>query len=752
MGGNGEDELTLRALVELLRRRRVVILMTLLMTTALAALYCSVCTRRYQSVGVLQIQKESSDAMGLESIMSSASGASDGLDANINMQTQSNILQSDSLALSTIQALHMEGTKDFRSHWNPIGWVLGVVSPRGVSDSPGVPLENAPQRRRRALLTFQNNLKVKPVGGTRLIQIEYLNPDPKLAADVVNSLMKGLVDYTFQTRYAATNQTSDWLSGQLGELRQQSETLQAKVVELQRQSGVYSVGTTDLQGREQAYSTAMDQLQQATVALGQAEQNRILKEAIARAAETGNAEMLSGLAGNTLGSNPQTMSNSMALIQSLRQQEASQQAALQEAESKYGSSYPKLAELRGNIAGLERAIGQESARVRGRAKSDSAVASLTEANTRSQYEQAKEQASKLNDKAIEYTIVRQEANASRDLYEDLLKRLKEAGVLAGLHSSTITVVDPGRVPAIPKTPNVPLYMAISLGSGLFLGCLGAMLVDTLDSKVKSISETEDCVGVDILGATPLFHVMAYPKKDGGDSCSRFMILEEPQSTYTEALRAIRTSILLTGGGDRSRVILNTSSIPGEGKTVFSTNLAAVLAQSGRRVLLVDMDMRKGSVRTRLNLPVRPGLSELLAGQRQIPDIYQIHDLPELEVLQAGGVPPNPSELLGLKALQKWISVWREKYDVIVLDSPPLLPVTDASVVAPLADITLLLVRLGLTQRQQLQRSYKMLTQKSGHSVGVVLNGLRPSDENYYGYYGYRKYSYSYKGDNNAVLR
>ncbi len=740
-----EKELTVRDLVTLLRRRRSVVNGTLLAVVVVAALYCAVATRRYEATGTLQVQKESSDAMGLESLMSSASGASDALDANINLQTQANILQSDTLALSTIEVLHLEGTKDFQPHWNPIGRVLELFSPSGIVDPLGVSLENAPERRRRALKIFQANLKVKPVSGTRLIEIDYLNPDPQVAAAVVNTLTKGLVDYTFQTRYSATNQASEWLSGQLGELRKQSEALQTKVVDLQRQSGVYNLGTADAQGREQAYSGVLDRLQQTTLALTQAEQNRILKGAIAHAAETGDAEMLSGLAGNSVGVNSQAMNNSLAAIQNLRQQQATQQAALQEAEAKYGSSYPKISELRGNIAGLEQAIHQEVERLKGRAKSDNAVAMQDEANTRSQYEQVKQQAAKLNDKAIEYAIVRQEADESRGLYEDLLKRLKEAGVLEGLKSSNITVVDPGRTPAKPKRPNVPLYMAISLGAGLFLGGLGALLVDTLDNKLNTITEVEDIVGQKLLGATPLTELATHV---GPDSLAS---IKDPQSTYTESLRAIRTALLLTGGMPEhgGRVILVTSSIASEGKTTFSSNLAVVLAQSNRKVLLVDMDLRRGTLRHRLGMDTQPGLSALLAGQEALAPLEAFSlDLPHLHVLLAGATPPNPSELLEF-GIKKCIAEWRKHYDYILLDAPPVLPVTDAVLVNPLADITLLLTRVRLTERPQLRQSYRTLTEGTGHYTGVVLNGLLPRDDNYYSYYGYRRYAYHYSEDDNA---
>jgi uncharacterized protein involved in exopolysaccharide biosynthesis len=374
-----EKELTLRDLLSIYRRRSRIIYGTLLVFIVLGVLYCVVSTRRYEAKGTIQVQKQGSDAMGLESMMSGASdSASDALGANINLQTQANILQSDTLALRTIEDLHLEETQDFKHHWNPVGMVLGWFSPGGQADLPNASLENAPQRRRRMLKIFAKNLKVKPVGGTRLIEISYLNPDPNVAAAVVNKLTQSLIDYSFRTRYDATQQASQWLSGQMGDLRQESENLQAKVVGLQKETGVYSLGMMDGQGREQAYSGVLDQLQQTTAALNAAKQNKILKGAVAHAAETGDAEMLSGLAGNQIVGQSQAVANSLSLIQNLRQQEATQQASLQEMQAKFGPSYPKLAEIRGNLAGIDRSLHQEITRVKGRAESDFKIAQQTD--------------------------------------------------------------------------------------------------------------------------------------------------------------------------------------------------------------------------------------------------------------------------------------------------------------------------------------------------------------------------------------
>ena len=745
MPSRKENELALSDLFRIFRKRRSVVYGTVLVFGVLCAIYCAISTRRYEATGTVQVQKDSSDGLGLDSLMSDAGGASDSLDANMNIATQASILQSDTLALRTIKNLNLETTRDFQSHWNPVAWALGLVSPKGAPDKQGVTIDEAPMRRRHALKVFAGNLTVNPLAGTRLIEIDYLSSDPKLSSAVVNELTKALVDYNFQTRYEATTQASAWLTGQLTELRKQSEELQAKVVNLERESGVYSLGTVDAQGREQAYSGVLDQLQQYTTALSVAQQNRILKGAIAQAAESGNAEQLSGLSGNTIAGGT-SMNNTFALVQSLRQQETTEQAALKEAEAKYGSAYPKLAEMRANLAGIQRSIHDEVERIKERAKSDYAVAAQAEGKTRTQYDQAKQEANRLNDKAIEYMIVRQEAEDSRLLYEDLLKRLKEAGVLEGLKSSNITVVDPGRVPAVPKKPNVPVLMLVALAGGFFVGFMVALVVETLDNKITSIQEVEELTGQPILGATPVIEEV--PRQTAAGGKSLLAALDDPQSTFAEALRSIRTAILLTGGGEHSRVILVTSSLPGEGKTTISTNLAVVLAQSNRKVLLVDLDMRRGTMSRKMGLPRTAGLSELLSGQRKEPTLTAVKGFECLDVLQSGTPPPNPSELLDSK-IKEWVSIWRETYDYIVLDGPPLLPVTDAQIVHPIADITVLLTRSGLTERAQLQRSFRLLKSGSDHFVGVMVNGLRPQDENYYGYYGYRKYSYHYGENDNA---
>ena len=207
-----------------------------------AIAYCATTTRLYKATSQVQVQKDSADGLGLDNTNNGAN--SDALDANITLQTQAQVLQSDSLALQVVKQLNLEENKDFKPKWSPIGWVLGLVAPSGVKDPSNASLDDSPGRRTRVLKVFESRLQVKPVSGTRVIEMSYLNPDPKVAAQVVNSLVQGLIEYNFETRHNATQAVSGWLSTQLADLRKQSEDLQAKVVGLQHDSGVFSLGTS----------------------------------------------------------------------------------------------------------------------------------------------------------------------------------------------------------------------------------------------------------------------------------------------------------------------------------------------------------------------------------------------------------------------------------------------------------------------------------------------------------------------------
>lgn len=719
-------------------RRRAIILGTAVVALIVGTLASVFSPRRYEASARLQVQKDSIDGLGLSSMRGDAASNSDALDGNIIILTQAKILESDTLALRAINDLNLESTEDFKPKFSLIGWAAGLFRAASPRDPDNASLEDTPRRRTHALFVFSRNLNVKPILGTRLIEISYYDSDPKVAASVVNDLIQGLSDYGFQTRFNATSQASKWLSGQMSDLQKQSDDLQAKVVTLQRDSGIYSLGgegpLNDKTTRDSGvYSSSLDRLQQATAALSQARSNRILKGAIYQAVQSGDAELISGLAGYGTVSSA-GLTNSLSLIQSLRLQQATLQGQLDELSAKFGAAYPKLDEIRANRTAIDLAIKSEVGRVALRAKNDLDVAQTIEDNARKVFDDEKRQADSLNSKTMEYSIARQEADQSRTLYETLLGHLKEAGVLEGMRPSTFTVVDPARTPSTPAKPNVPLYLALSILLGIFTGCGAAFVMDLRDHRIYDFMDLELKSGHVTFGVLP-WYVANAPRLNRGT----LMALDEPQSHYVEALRVLRTWLLHPREGKTPKVVLVTSSIAAEGKTTLSLNLAIVLALQGKKVLLVDADLRQPVLHQKLNISAKTGLSSLLSGEASaevLPGTVPIERLPTLRALVAGPVPAYPSELLGSALMRSSIEAWREQFDFIILDAPPVLPVTDSLILSSLVDYTLLVARFNVTERQSLERSYSLLEMEArpDQEIGVVMNAVKRMHKAYSSHY------------------
>lgn len=735
-------ELSFHEMLKIFRRRRLVAIVVALTIFSLSVFACVFMTRRYEATSTIQLQKSSSASLGLESLMSGAAGdASDALSINIDLQTQASILKSKTLALKVIEDLTLQRNKDFQPRFNPINWVISLISPRGPADQEGATLENSPYRRETLLKIFAKHLVVEVDSGTRLIDVSYSNRDPKVAAEIVNHLVQALIDYSFQTKFKATNEVSQWLEGQLSDLRAQSEDLQAKVVQMQESTGLFGVGGTDLQGKPVVYSPILDRLQQATAVLSQAELNRVIKGAIYQITKTGNPELISQLSGTSFAGQSSTgVTNSLALLQSLQQQEAAQTAQVDQDASQFGDAYPKLIQERAALRATQQQIQLEIVRIGGRAKNDYEIANKTLAGAQREYNSDKRAAEQLNDKTIEYTILAKEASDSQELYQDLLKRLKEAGILEGLHSSSITVIDVARPPARPNHPNVPLYLALGLALGIFGGGCSALVVDAIDNKIQTAEEIEE-MGIPLLGLIPQVKVKEAAFEE-------IPLLDPSYSFFSEAMRRLRSNLLISRHGKPPQIILVTSGSPGEGKSMLSLNLAAALSQFDKKVLLLEMDLRRPVLRQRLKLKSKTGMSQILADREAIVKPATHSSLPNVYIIPAGPVPPYPVELLGSPRLPALLKEWQTQFDFIVMDSPPVLPVTDVQLLEGVADATILLARLGSTTRVSLRRAYQLILphvkDPATPTVGVVLNFISRQSGAYYGYYGYygnKKYEY-----------
>jgi polysaccharide biosynthesis transport protein len=757
-GMTNDNELTVRGLLLVLKRRRAIILWSLAVCFLLAVTLCIFLKPRYRALGEIQVQKSSTDGLGLENLTGPKQEAADALDENIDLQTQANILQSYSLALQVIDDLSLEKTEDFKPTFNPIGWLLDRFTKEGVQDPPNATLDDAPRRRDDAVKVFQRHLKIEPQSGTRLIDIKYTSTDPKIAAAVVNDLAKSLVDYTLNSRFTATSEVSNWLTSQLSVIKKEAEEQQGKLENLQRESGVYSLGIPDATGKEMAYSATVDRLQQATQELSTATSNRILKGALYKTIQNQDPELISGLAGSSLAGSSPAVNSSFLLLQNLRTQQATLASQVAADISKYGSANPKLTDDKASLDSINAQVKLEVDRIGERVANDYKTAQATESSTREVYEQARQAADAQNDKAIALLIARQEATDARSLYQTLYSHLKEAGVIEGLRSSNVAVVDPGRVPSKP-IPYILIIPALSLVLGYFFGIAGALLVESTSDRIEGMANLENSLRAPILAVLPLTQAPA----SGGivSKCRRRLgngnknsavgsvaVLDGPNTAYVEAVRGLRT-MLQSQNAPPPKTILITSAGEREGKSTTSLNLAAALALNGSRVLLVDGDMRSSGLSGYMGFKrqegagcQKSGLSDALVGPGEPAVLTPFSQLPNLSALPAGSEPRYPAELLGSKRMQAFVSSWSEYYDFVLIDSPPVLAVADAVILSRLADMTLLVARHGQSTQMSLDHAYRTLCRVKGRNVGVVLNGVRRdsvSSDEYYAYKGTRYY-------------
>lgn len=737
---------TLVDLLAVLRRRRSYLVVCTAGMLLLATAYCLLVTPRFQATGEIEVEKEPAAAFGLESRVNGDTSvtAPDSLDSSMNIETEARILQSPALALQVIKDLKLETSHDyFPSRPSGIhvpGWIFFWRKP---VEPLFVGIDDAPNRRYAALKIFDSRLTVKPETGTRLIEVSYSDPDPERAAAVVNRLLEALTDYTYQTRFRTTVQASAWLASQLTDLRRQTMLLENKAGRLQYEAGVY--------GGDTQHNVILDRLDQLNQRVAVAESNRLLMEAVDRISQSGDAELISSLAGSTLAMGAPGVGNSMALIQTLRSREAEVHAQIAESDSRYGPAHPRIAELHSELDGVENSIHQEVIRLGQRSHADFEIAQAAETSAREAFDKQRALADQVSGKSVAYQFAKQEADGSRGIYQELLGKLKEAGVLEGLRSTNITIVDPGRVPPThhPRSPNLPICYAAAFIGGLFFGAFGGIAAEISDHTVRSLDGLERLTGSQLLGTLPHLqpekglHRLLLDTSTSTTAPEPLFLASDgphaslPDTTFLEALRSLRTSLLLLRSGRRSQVILVTSSIAGEGKSKIAVNLAGVLAQLGARVLLVDADLRRPTVHNELHLQECHGLGAALLGNGS-PEIFVCERLGSLSVLCGRQPVAMPAELLASTRMADLLRTWRREYDFVLLDSPPLLPATDALVLSQMSDIALLIARHGFTPKQAIHRVVTMLQNQIPETclLRVVLNDVHSGSYEFREYYGY----------------
>lgn len=694
----------------ILRKRKWTVIVSLVVVVTAAALISLRMTPIYDATVRISISSQTPGVLNLKN----GQQYQDQSDSpELLVATDVNILQSDTLALLVIRNLGLNNRPEFA------GKDTSTTAPGGV------PTTGSPRtlgREAQLLGVFHANLKVIPVPNTSIIEIRYSSPDPRMSAEVANAVADTFIEQNIKARFDSTMQAANWLSKQLADLQIKVESSQSKLIQYQKENGI--VGTDDKQ------NLTFEKLNDLGKQLTLAQSDRIQKESLYQIAK---------------GNNPDTLTAVLqeSMLTDLRRQLNQLQTQYAQLSTQFGPSYPKVIEIQNQINQVNKAYQEELLNGVHRVETDYFSAVKREQMLKQALAEQTTVANQLDENAIQYKILKQEADSNRQLYDGLLEKLKEASLEAGLNSSNIRVVDKARIPLAPARPNVPRNMLFATLLGLLGGIAAAFALEAVDNTVRTPDQAQSLSGLPVMAAIPMkLSASAAGGKAGrlevasrrGVRPAALIVYLEPHSEIAEAYRTLRTSILLSSAGHPPRVILFTSALPQDGKSMTSINTALVMAKQGKRVLLVDADLRRPSIHKAFGLRPEVGLSNVLSGGAKSRNVVLETVEPHLFLMPSGPLPPHPSELLGSASMQELLQEWRRDYDYVIIDSPPVLSVTDAVLLAVQADMVALVVRSGQTSTGAVRNARDLLLHFKAPLRGIVLNAFDLQSPDYYHYY------------------
>ena len=728
----GHDS-ALREYLRVLIKRKWLVASCVVIIFGVVALATMRSTRIYDAFGSIAINKTDP---AIQSLKDPGAGSSVDYYDPTDLDTEVRILKSDLLALQVIKQLNLDKNPEVGG---------GEETPSNSLSLTTDALQPDSEKTTALLAGFKGGLRVTLVPNTRIIEIHYRSADKNLAASVVNTLISTYIEQNFKTRFESTMQASDWLSKQLVDLEMKVQTSQEKLVQYQKEHEILGIDE-----KQNITTSKLDELNKELTA---AESDRMEKESVYRLVQSGDPDTAAAAAVSA-----GTGTSTSGLMEKMREQQADLKIQIAQLSTQFGNSYPKVVQLNTQLKEVDAQLQIEMTKVVSRVRSGYLASLQHESMLRQAMDIQKQQANKLNENAIQYSLLKRDVESYRTLYEGLMEKLKEAGVTAGLRSNNIRSVDKARVPTSPSEPNVPRNLTFALALGFTTGIGLAFLLEGIDNTVRTPEQAQVISGLPSLGMIPL------GSKNGIEAAARRLTVatsreavelvtqSRPQSQMAEAYRALRTSLLLTSLGGPPKVILVTSALPQEGKTTTSINTAIVLAQKGTRVLLIDADLRRPSIHKTLGMGPKTGLSNVLTGNATLQQaVVRSPLLPTLFILTAGTPPPNPAELLASSNMRDILAELREEYDHIIVDTPPTLSVTDAVVMSTRADAVVLVIRSGQTTKQALRRSRELLLQVNARVAGVLLNAVDLTSPDYYYYYEYQgKYGHRYYQEDELV--
>ena len=726
----------LRNYVRVLFKHRWVILTIFSVVVVSVLIYSFTATPIYQGKARLIIEKENPKIVGIQEIMAVESSGTD------YYQTQYKIIESRAVARQVIKRMRLDQSDEFNPR--PKGIISEAIASvretifewenaflklfKTDEKKPEQPVEFEPDP--SLVSAFISKIEIKPIRNSRLVDIGFEAKDPDMAANITNTLSQVYIDYNLETKLKAAQNAVSWLSNQIEGEKKKVEETEKKLLQYKEQQGIITDFSSDVE------KITAEKLAKLNALVIEAESKRVEAETRFKQARNlkSTPEMLDSI--------PEVLSND--LIRQIKKMEVDLQNRSSELSKKYGRNHPQMVAIRSELDTLQKRKVKEVERVIQSLENEYRVALARESSLKGALARQKGESLDLNKKAIDYTVLHRDAESSREMYNLLIKRFKEASLTEEIRTGNIRMVDRAEVPRSPIRPKKGLNILLAMVVGLTLGIGTAFFFDYLDNTIKVPEDIKDYLQIPYLGPVPAF-------AGTGDSniqrahADDLVLIKAPKSTASESYRGLRTSILFSSPDKEPQVIIIGSAGPQEGKTVTSANIAIAMAQAGNRVLIIDGDMRRPRLHRLFGVSRDPGLSNILVGNCELDKAVVATDIPNLDFLPCGPIPPNPSELIGSDAMSRLLDLLRTRYDRVIIDSPPITAVTDTVVLSKKVDGVAVVIRAADTPKELIRSGVEQLRTVNAHILGAILNVVDMSGEGYY-YYQYYYYYYGEDGE------
>lgn len=704
----GEEEVRYLAV---LRRHGRAIAMVMLVCLLLGGLITFLMPPRYKARTMVEVLAVNGDFMNNKDIDPNQSGSS----MDSYLETQTKLLMSETVADRVVAALDPKGAEYVHEREGGVSKIRRLL---GLA-----PAVVAPETEIRDAL---GHIKVKAEGGSSLISITVVGSTPKIAADTANALAEQHIAELQDARWKTANETEGFLRAQLDDQKRKLQVSDEELQSYARKTGLIYTSESDRD------SVAAEKLREIQADVARAESDRADKQAQLELVNASPADALPKVLDSD------SLRENKSRLADLRRQLADLNATLT-------PNHYKVKEVQAEIESLEKQAAQERNIIVARIENDFRAAERREQIRKQAYDKQLAMVSDQSGKAVRYKMLLREVDANRDLYQSTLQKIREASVVAALRASNIRVVDRAKAPHLPSQPSLVINMGIAVLAGCMLSVLLVLMRERADQSIRVPGETTRLLQVPELAIIPSarrdirtqivgaasngreLNRFLLKKSDSGRSADLITSWQSSGSLVAESFRSAVTSILLGGGQDRAlnrRVLVVTSAHPGAGKTTSVLNLGLALAESGRRVLLIDGDLRLPRLGRVFGLQNAAGLGEVLAEQMApavAKELIRETGLPNLYVLPSGALQPNVTQILHAATLETLIEDIKPDYDFILIDSPPALPLADARLLARHADGVILVFRAGETRIEHSVAVRKSFRQDGTHVFGTILN-------------------------------